>query len=111
MLLEDPQVVLMLAWPVQDIFVEPHRGPSMLHAGREVGPYRRMQRLPFVLRKRVRFASRMQPRIVQDLIGVDVPYARDDFLIQEQGLYLGPPRTDSPLQISRIELFVEGLWS
>src|ERR671920_1072282 len=101
----------MLAWPVQDILVEPHCGPPMLHAGREVGPDRRMQRLPFALRKRVCLAPRMQPRIVQDFIGVDVSYAGDDFLIQEQGLYLGSPRTDGPLQISRIELFLQGLWS
>ena len=107
-LLEDPQVVLMLARPVQYILVEPHRGAPMLDAGRQVGPDRRVQRLPFVLRERVRLAPRMQPRIVQDLIGVDVPYAGDDFLIQEQGLYLGPPRTDGTLQISRVELFLLG---
>src|SRR5918999_1434208 len=111
MLLEDPQVVLMLAWPVQDILVKPHCGPPMLHAGREVGPYRRMQRLPFALRKSVCLAPRMQPRIVQDFIGVDVSYAGDDFLIQEQGLYLGSSRTDGTLQISRVELFLQGLWS
>jgi hypothetical protein len=70
-----------------------------------------MQRLPFAFRERVCFPPRMQPRIVQDLIGVDVSYAGDDFLIQEQGLYLAPPRTDGTLQISRVELFLEGLWS
>ena len=75
MLLEDSQVVLMLAWPVQDILVEPHRGPPMLDAGSKVGPDRRVQRFPFALRERVCLAPRMQPRIVQDLIGVDVTYA------------------------------------
>ena len=104
-LLEDPQVVLMLARPDQYILVEPHSGAPMLYAGRQVGPDRRVQRLPFALRKRVCLAPRMQPRIVQDFIGVDVPYPGDDLLIQEQGLYLGPPRTDGTLQISRVELF------
>jgi hypothetical protein len=111
MFFEHPQVVLMLAWPVQDILVEAHRGPPMFDAGRQVGPDRRVQRLPFVLRERVRLPPRMQPRIVEDLIGVDVPYTLDDFLIQEQGLYLGPSRTDDPLQVPRIELSLERLWS
>src|SRR5688572_26218589 len=101
----------MLAWPVQYILVEPYRCPPMLHAGRQVGPDRHVQRLPFALRERIGLSPRMQPRIVQDLIGVDVPYTRDDFLIQEQGLYLGPPRTDDPLQVPCIELFLEPLWS
>src|SRR5215217_1592093 len=74
-LLEDPQVVLMLAWPVQHVLVEPHRRPPMLDAGREIRQYCRMQRLPFAFGERVRLPSRMQPCIVQDFIGVDISYA------------------------------------
>src|SRR5215204_3910516 len=51
----------------------------------------------------------MQPRIVQDLVHVDVTYSRDDFLVQEQGLDLGPPRTDLARQIIPSEPFFERL--
>jgi hypothetical protein len=53
----------------------------------------------------------MQPRIVQDLVGVDVTYSRDDFLVQEQGFDLGPPRTDCTRQLIPFEPIVERLWS
>src|SRR3712207_5357737 len=51
----------------------------------------------------------MQPRVEEDLVRVDVAYAGDNFLIQNQRLYLGPPGTEGLAQIFYTEPLIEGL--
>src|SRR5215211_1151707 len=51
----------------------------------------------------------MQPRIVQYLVHVDVTYSRNNFLVQEQWLDLGLPRTDLARQIIPFESIFERL--
>jgi hypothetical protein len=45
----------------------------------------------------------MQPRVEEDLVGVDVAYAGYHLLVQDQGLYLGSPGTEGLTQIFYIE--------
>src|SRR4028118_577720 len=104
MLLEDAQVILMLAGPVQHVPIEPHRSSPMRHAGLEVRADRGVECLPFAILQRVRLAPGVQTRIVQNLVDVNIAYPRYDLLIQQQRLHLRPPGRESLAQVWRTEL-------
>ncbi len=56
-------------------------------------------------------AQRVQPGAVQGLVHVDVPQARHESLVQEQGLQRPPPPLQGRVQPVRGELLIEGLRS
>src|ERR671914_2640465 len=81
----------------------------MLYACGDVLPDRLVERLPFLARERVCFSAGMQPRVEEDLVRVNVAYAGDHLLIQDQRLYLGSPGTEGLTQIFYTEPFIERL--
>src|SRR5215207_454468 len=107
--LEDPQMVLVVPRPAQHVEVEPHRRPPVLDARREVLLDRLVERPPLLVRERVRLAAGMQPRVVEDLVRVDVAHPGDHLLIQQQGLYLGSARTEPVAQVRRRKVLPERL--
>src|SRR5918995_2424552 len=110
-LLEDPQVVLVLAGTVQHVPIQSHRRPPVLDPRGEVLPDRLVERPPLSLRERVRLAPGMQPRVEEDLVCVDVAHARDHLLVQDQRLYLGSPALERPTQIFYREPLLQRLRS
>src|SRR3712207_1739725 len=87
-LLEDPQVALVLARMVQHILVQPYGRPPVLDPCREVFENRRVEPAPLLTGDRVGFTPGMQRRVVEDLVHVNITDTSDYLLVQQQGFYL-----------------------
>src|ERR687886_237842 len=94
MLLEDPQVILVCSGAAQHVQVKPNRRPPVLYPRSEVFTDRRMKGVPLLRREDVGLTPGMQPGIVEDLVYVDVAYARHHLLVQQEAFDLGFPRTE-----------------
>src|SRR5947209_14007990 len=82
-LLEDPQVILVLPRAAPYVPVQPYGRPPVFDPGRKVFEDRRVERAPLLAGERVGFTAGMQPRVVEDLVRINVAYTGGDLLIQQ----------------------------